>query len=86
MSDHNLDRLTCSTSQYDERADTSDKAGKVQVWAAAVCECSNSSNAYLWIEQHTVIGYPDLVLDVLERCGHDALALHQIHRRTHSDA
>lgn len=83
---HDLDRMTASTTKYDERTDTIDKANKVQVWATAVCWCSNASNAYLWIEQHTIAAYPDLVLDVLERCGRDALALHQIHRRTHSDA
>lgn len=71
MTEHTLTQLTASTMQ---------DVDKVRIWASASCECGNYSHAY------TVTTIPDTVLDVLERVSRDALATHQLHVRTHTDA
>lgn len=85
MAGHELTQLIATTGAYQERVDNAQHAGQVKVWSAAKCSCGQQAFAYLWIEETTLSRLPDAVLDMLERCGRDALALHQLHKRTTSD-
>lgn len=79
---HTLARLNCAITPYDERIDQRHHVDQVKAWAAAACTCGHTSHAYLWIEQRTMDTMPDAALTVLERCGHDALHLHNLHIAT----
>lgn len=79
MSLHALKQLTCSTTPYNERTDPSDKANKVNVWASAVCECGNTSGAYIWVEAR-FMAEPKVVTDLLGHVSGDAAYVHELHQ------